>query len=671
MTTTALACATLPLATADHTPSNQPASATELLDDSGFAELMSTDETEADIAADEVDSEGEEPLSEALSTTAISRENRPDPMTGPHIKKGRSKNTFSYKNAIRESVLVKTSDSDYDGKRDGVRVDIIRPRELANKGRKVPVILLPSPYYKVIGRGQEKQKKEYDKSGEVTLNPGWYDNYFVQRGYAVALMDSVGTAKSEGCGDVGGPHDIHAVRSVIKWLNGKWPADRATYLVGGRGRADATAWSTGDVGIIGKSYDGGLANGTAATGVDGLRTVVSIGGISSWYNFRNTDGRRHSRRTSMSLETLSQLVSNDGEIPGKNCSDEHEKIYTQTPRELAGPTWLQRHYIRHAYKVKASALIAHGTQDFNVRMSNAGRLRENLEAEGIKTHMWLHHGAHDDPFDLHRKKWVRYVHRWMDHYLMGLDVKSVANREATIRRSPDKIYAKKSWPSGKLGSIILDPEGFHGGGSMITLQDEWASTDELVSNPKDQQGNRFVFLTEPVKKRVRLSGGYTLNARVKTSKGANLPLSVKLVDYGKKDRYIKMKMAGDSDSWGGETSTDTGKFRKPREIRATTDYGIVSHGWWSGEHRNGAHKNTPIRANEWMDAEIPLMLTDTWIDKGHRLGVVIHLNDYYQTEPLDDVGTVTLDPEHLFLSGRFSAIGDLFPDTRTAELSTK
>ncbi len=47
-------------------------------------------------------------------------------------------------------------------------------------------------------------------------------------------------------------------------------------------------WSTGKAGMIGKSYDGTLANGVAATGVEGLETIVPISAISSWYKYQRS-----------------------------------------------------------------------------------------------------------------------------------------------------------------------------------------------------------------------------------------------------------------------------------------------------------------------------------------------------------------------------------------------
>ena len=44
--------------------------------------------------------------------------------------------------------------------------------------------------------------------------------------------------------------------------------------------------------MIGKSYDGTLANGVAATGVAGLKTIVPISAISYWYAYSRLNGIR-------------------------------------------------------------------------------------------------------------------------------------------------------------------------------------------------------------------------------------------------------------------------------------------------------------------------------------------------------------------------------------------
>ncbi len=190
---------------------------------------------------------------------------------------------YSYENAIRESVWVDATglDGDGDGKTDRVAVDIVRPRELAQQGRKVPVIMDASPYYACCGRGNESQLKTYDANGDVVQMPLFYDNYFVPRGYAFVGVDLAGTNRSDGCVDVGGRSDIQSAKAVVDWLNGR--AKGYTTRTGAD-RAKAT-WTNGRTGMIGKSWDGTIANGVAATGVKGLKTIVPISAISSWYDY--------------------------------------------------------------------------------------------------------------------------------------------------------------------------------------------------------------------------------------------------------------------------------------------------------------------------------------------------------------------------------------------------
>src|SRR3954469_20147091 len=195
---------------------------------------------------------------------------------------GESQPIYSYENAVREAVWVDTRlDGDGDGKSDRVAVDIVRPREPAQRGRKVPVIMDASPYYSCCGRGNESQLKTYDAQGNVVQMPLFYDNYFVPRGYAFVGVDLAGTNRSDGCVDAGGRSDIQSAKAVVDWLNGRTKAYTTR-----TGSATAKAsWTNGKTGMIGKSWDGTIANGVAATGVKGLKTIVPISAISSWYDY--------------------------------------------------------------------------------------------------------------------------------------------------------------------------------------------------------------------------------------------------------------------------------------------------------------------------------------------------------------------------------------------------
>ena len=89
---------------------------------------------------------------------------------------------------------------------------------------------------------------------------------------------------SNGCPDVGGRGETLGTKAVIDWLNGRAPGFDAA---GDRVTAD---WTTGDVGMTGVSYNGTLPNQVATTGVEGLKTIVPVSAISSWYDYYRANG---------------------------------------------------------------------------------------------------------------------------------------------------------------------------------------------------------------------------------------------------------------------------------------------------------------------------------------------------------------------------------------------
>ncbi|MDQ3991050.1 MAG: X-prolyl-dipeptidyl aminopeptidase, partial [Actinomycetota bacterium] len=193
---------------------------------------------------------------------------------------------YGYSDAVRERVFVVADfDSDADGSLDTIAFDIVRPRATETEGLKVPVIMDASPYYTTVCRGNEAEcKQDIDGDGRLEKFPLFYDNYFVPRGYAVMLLDMVGTASSNGCPVTGGTPDNRSAVMAIDWLNGRRAGRYAD------GSSAVAGWHNGKTGMIGKSYDGTLANAAAATGVDGLTTIVPISAISTWYFYTRMNG---------------------------------------------------------------------------------------------------------------------------------------------------------------------------------------------------------------------------------------------------------------------------------------------------------------------------------------------------------------------------------------------
>ena len=90
---------------------------------------------------------------------------------------------------------------------------------------KVPVIYEMSPYRAglkdVPVYNVDEELYAYEGKPYGAVNLGSYGNYYVPRGYAVILGESIGTGKSDGCPTTGDEQEILGTKSVIDWVNGR------------------------------------------------------------------------------------------------------------------------------------------------------------------------------------------------------------------------------------------------------------------------------------------------------------------------------------------------------------------------------------------------------------------------------------------------------------------
>ncbi|MFE0643623.1 Xaa-Pro dipeptidyl-peptidase [Streptomyces sp. NPDC058877] len=576
----------------------------------------------------------------------------PEPVPPP-VRESRP--VYSYADAVRESVWVDTGlDGDGDGRADRVAVDIVRPREPAAAGRKIPVIMDASPYYACCGRGNEGQKKTYDAEGNPVRLPLFYDNYFVPRGYAFLAVDLAGTSRSDGCNDVGGRFDVQSAKAVVDWLNGR---ARGYASRTGDTPARATAWSTGRVGMIGKSWDGTVANGVAATGVEGLKTIVPIGAISSWYDYFHSQG---APLYDANPSWLSDYVNAPG--ARDRCDAVQERIAGGTP--YGGdwtPAWSERDYVEGAAKVKASVFVVHGQQDLNVRAGQFGRWWDALAEHGVERKIWLSQAGHVDPFDFRRADWVRTLHRWFDHYLLGHENGIDREPVADVERAPDLWTTDRQWPPSTTRSTTLRPApgtpttpGVLGRtpappGSTATFTDDrslgeldWAAR---IDGPTPEKAG---FVTRPLSRDLRISGASKVTVTaVPTTTSAHL--SVVLVDLGP-DTIRDYAAAGEGIStlaerscWGASTPGDSACFKET--VPRTTDvaFTVISRGWadlgtWADPHRG--RRLVPGKAYA---LALDLAATDHVVPAGHRLALIVAGTDRDLLDPPSTTPTLTLD----------------------------
>ncbi|MFG3504959.1 Xaa-Pro dipeptidyl-peptidase [Streptomyces sp. NPDC047821] len=577
---------------------------------------------------------------QASATSAPVRESRP---------------IYSYDRAVRESVWVDTGlDGDRDGRGDRVAVDIVRPREAADRGRKVPVIMDASPYYACCGRGNESQRKTYDADGDPVGFPLYYDNYFVPRGYAFVAVDLAGTSRSDGCSDVGGPSDVRSAKAVVDWLNGR---GRGYTTRTGAERAHATTWSTGDTGMIGKSWDGTVANGVAATGVEGLKTIVPIGAISSWYDYYFAEG---APLYDSGPDWLSRYVNSPD--ARARCAHVQRRLVDDAPRTGDWtPLWDERDHVKDAHKVTASVFVVHGQQDLNVRAKHFGQWWDALAENGVERKIWLSQTGHVDPFDFRRADWVRTLHRWFDHHLLGYDNGIDREPMADIERAPDQWSTDRVWPPRTTAPTTLRPGTgtAPGVGTLRLTPPRPGATETFTDDPALDELDwaahadaptpaKAGFISRPLTRDLRLSGSSTVTVTA-TPNTTSAHLSAVLVDLGP-DTIRDYGAAGEGITtftertcWGASTAGDSACYKETEARTADVGFTVFSRGWADLGNWADARKGRPLTPGKPHTITLDLAATDHVVPAGHRLALIVAGTDRYLIDPPASRPTLTLD----------------------------
>ncbi|MGW2492485.1 Xaa-Pro dipeptidyl-peptidase [Streptomyces sp. NPDC001606] len=563
-----------------------------------------------------------------------------------------SRPVYSYAHAVRESVWVDTGfDADGDGRTDRVAADIVRPAEPARQGRKVPVVMDASPYYACCGRGNENQVKTYDAHGRVVRMPLFLDNYFVPRGYAFVGVDLAGTGRSDGCVDVGGRFDIQSAKAVIDWLGGR----ARGYSSRTGGRPVKATWTDGTTGMIGKSWDGTVANGVAATGVRGLRTIVPISAISSWYDYYFAQG---APLHDSGPDRLAGAVESDG--ARAHCAAVQRRLADGSPRSGDWtPLWTERDYVKDAAKVRASVFLVHGMQDLNVRTRHLGQWWDALARHGVRRKIWLSQTGHVDPFDYRRGAWVDTLHRWFDHELLGYDNGIDREPMADIERHPDQWVTSATWPPRATRTVTLHPApGARPGvgtlgprpatGTETFTDDPTLSETDWAAHLTTPTPEKAGFLTAPLTRDLRLSGSSRVTVTA-TPNTVSAHLSAVLVDLGP-DTLRDYADDGEGIStltrrtcWGESTAGDSACFKETRAKTTEAGFTVFSRGWADLGHHASLDRGVPLTPGTACTMTLNLAATDHVVPAGHRLALIIAGTDRDLIEPPSTRPTLTLD----------------------------
>jgi X-Pro dipeptidyl-peptidase len=588
---------------------------------------------------------------------AAARDRTPPPWL--NVQDGVTQPVFSFADAIEQTVFVESEvDSDGDGRRDRVRIRISRPRETATQGIKVPVVFEHSPYRGDLGNPANHNvdldalpqeslfTAKAARAGRTTRRaaaraarararqradlPTQLDNYYVPRGYAVVLGESLGTFNSDGCPDVGGPVETLGAKAGIDWLNGRargWDAET--------GEPVTADWATGAVGMVGTSYNGTLPNQLATTGVGGLETIIPISAISSWYDYYRANGLVVAPHSETQGVGENEYLGEDTDvlaafIGGSRMATRCAWVLPFLERaqdRITGdysPFWHARDYLHRVGGVEASVFVVHGLNDWNVKTKAFADWWYRLTARHIPRKIWLHNGGHGGPGGVGAAPYKRTENRWFDYWLFGVPNGIMREPRATIQREDGTYHEEADWPAPGArrsnlylsarsatapGDLSTRPQHRSRGQSFVDRGRELDTDGVLIQDPESANPNRLIYRSAALRRDVRISGTPLVTLRMSIDNRNDANLTAVLVDYGAEAPVM------------------------------------VTRGWLDPQNRLSIARSTPIRQGREYRFHWDLQPDDYVFQAGHRIGLVVVSTDHdYTIRPLP--GTrLTLDAD--------------------------
>lgn len=282
-----------------------------------------------------------------------------------------------------------------------------------------------------------------------------FRDFFVRRGYAVAIAHVPGTGNSDGCLSFVGPAEVQATAQVIDFLARRSP------------------WRGPDaaVGMVGLSYNGSTAVAVASEGdpalIAPLKAIVPVAPVTSAYDYVALNGvpTGTGAGTAAAHAGISALVGDDPP-PHRTfepCSTDFAQAGAQV--DLTGdyaPFWADRDRRDAASNVKAATLMFQGLTDRNVFPSQVVGWFDRIPSttpHKLILGQWGHEwpdgttgipGSDDDettePKDKTRADWLAMVHAWFDRYVSELPAQVEDWPNVQVQDSALRWRAEEAWP---------------------------------------------------------------------------------------------------------------------------------------------------------------------------------------------------------------------------------
>ena len=319
----------------------------------------------------------------------------------------------------------------------------------------------------------------------------------VPHGYAFAQVSVMGTGRSNHCMDLMGTAEQLGVDAAVTWLG-------------------TQNWSNGNVGMIGKSYDGSTPWQAAMFGNEHLRTIVPISGLIGVMELMWRNGSSEARAPIMHNGVYGSYgIDGDLEDGGNMCPD-----YIAGPAtggaawawggEAAGNYWGERYFLdRVLENYQGSVYLIQGMHDWNVDPHMAVPTINRLYDHGIEAKGLFGQWDHDYPDrpqimldrsgvgrgieafpEMVRMDWMQDLLEWFTYYLreegsqpwLGVEIQANQGSWRFEERYPMTNTTELTW---ELGTSDLASVG---GGNTIRPD---ASSGPVYETPPLEQDLYF------------------------------------------------------------------------------------------------------------------------------------------------------------------------------------
>ncbi len=316
-----------------------------------------------------------------------------------------------------------------------LHADVFLPKDRKDSDRH-PVIVSVGPYF---GSGGFVPPTPNREGPELRFNDLITEGRIFERGYAYIQVDSRGYGGSDGCYDLGGAGEQMDAKASVEW-------------------AASQDWSTGKVGMWGKSYDAWTQVMALAQNPKGLEAVVIqspliegyrgffMNGVhyeAGWYGTPGLYGGYDLMPPSLADSPPDEFIyPAKGTATNPDCYASNMTLTADFDHNSA--YWQERDIIDEAAKSKVPVIWSHGLLDANTKPSNFLDVYSRLK--GPKR-VWVGQYDHvrgNESKLVGREGFMDEAMAWFEHYLKGKPLKKYPGAE--VQNNEGWWRSEAQWP---------------------------------------------------------------------------------------------------------------------------------------------------------------------------------------------------------------------------------